>query len=123
MTHALDSIVVQLTVRCPYLFDMAGLKGLTQGTTQCLGIGRVNVYDLVGPLEPEVRGGEVVLAGDVDEGSPFGIGEVYARLAPCGGNQVAHDPIVLWRPPASILNAPRRFEGNPGDSGTPSSRL
>jgi hypothetical protein len=29
MTHTLDSVVVQLTVRCPYFFDVAGFEGLT----------------------------------------------------------------------------------------------
>src|SRR5919202_118130 len=95
MTHALDGIVVQLAVRCPYLFDIAGLEGLTQGATQSFDIGRVHVYDLAAPLESEVRSGEVVLAGDVDEGPPFWVAEVYARLAVCRRYQVAHCLIVL----------------------------
>jgi hypothetical protein len=49
-----------------------------------------------------VRGGEAVLAGDVDEGSPLGVGELYARLALCRRNQVAHGTIVRWRTPASM---------------------
>ena len=75
MTHALDRVVVDLTVRCPYLFDLAGFEGLTQGATKFFGIGRLHakLHGFVSTLEPEVRGGEVVLAGDVDEGPPFGV--------------------------------------------------
>jgi hypothetical protein len=43
-----------------------------------------------------------VLAGDVDEGSPLGVGEVYACLTLCCRNQVAHGTIVRWRTPASM---------------------
>ena len=41
-----------------------------------------------------------MLAGDVDAGPPFGVGEGYARLALCRRNQVTHGPIVRGRPPA-----------------------
>src|SRR5215216_1772981 len=103
MTHALDGIVVQLTVRCPYLFDMARFEGLTQRATQFLGIGRVDVHGFVGSLESEVRSREVVLAGEVDEGPPFGVREVYAYLALCCHHQVTHGLIVLWRQPAASI--------------------
>jgi hypothetical protein len=36
-----------------------------------------------------------MLAGDVDEGLPLRVGEVYACLALCCRNQVTHGPIVL----------------------------
>jgi len=45
-------------------------------------------------LEPEVRGGEAVIACDVDEGLPFGVGELYAYLAP---------PAALIRYPTTPL--------------------
>ena len=31
MTHALDGVVVQLGLQCPYLYYVAGFEGLTQG--------------------------------------------------------------------------------------------
>ena len=83
VTHALDGIVGQLTVWCHYLFDIVGFEGVTQRATQIFGIGRVDVHGFVVSLESEVRSGEVVLAGDVDEGSPFGVREVYACLCLC----------------------------------------
>ena len=105
MTHALDGIVGQLTVWCPYLFDFADFEGLTQRATQFFGIGRLDAHGFVVSLESEVRSGEVVLAGDVDEGSPFGVREVYAFLVICCRHQVTHSLIVLWGLPASILRA------------------
>src|SRR5215216_806264 len=83
VTYALDGIVGQLTVWCPYLFDFADFEGLTEGATQFFGIGRLDVHGFVVSLESEVWSGEVVLAGDVDEGSPFGVREVYACLCLC----------------------------------------
>ena len=76
MAHALDGIVGQLTVRCPYFFDIAGFKGLTQSATQSFDIGPAHVYGFFALLESEVRSGEAVLAGDVHEGAPFGVREV-----------------------------------------------
>src|SRR5215208_5770372 len=95
MAHALDSVVGQLTVWCLYLFDVAGFEGLTQSATQCFGIRPAHIYGFVATLESEVRSGEVVLAGDVDEGPPFGVREVYACLATCCCDQVSHSLIVL----------------------------
>src|SRR5687768_18475385 len=118
MTHTLDGIVVQLTVRCPYLFEMAGFEDLTQRATQVFGIGRLHVHGFVVSLESEVRSGEVVLAGDVDEGSPFGVREVYAYLALCCLHQVTHALIVLWRPPASILRGSYSLGLRAEDSGS-----
>ncbi len=43
MTHALDGIVVQLAARRPYLFNVAGFEGLTQGAAQSFGIGAVHL--------------------------------------------------------------------------------
>ncbi len=43
MTHALDGVVVQLALRCPYLFYVAGFEGLTQGAAQSFGIGAVHL--------------------------------------------------------------------------------
>src|SRR5215207_5463717 len=105
MTHALDGIVVQLTARCRCLSDVAGFEGLTEGAPQLLGIGRLHLHGFVVSLESEVRSGEVVLAGDVDEGPPFGVREVYAFLVICCRHQVTHGLIVLWGLPASILRA------------------
>jgi hypothetical protein len=105
VTHALESIVGQLTVWCPYLFDFADFEGLTQRATQIFSIVRVDVHGFVIFLESEVQSGEVVLAGDVDEGSPFGVCEVYAFLVICCRHQVTHGLIVLWRLPASIQRA------------------
>ena len=83
MTHALDGIVGQLTVWCSYLFNIAGFEDLTKSPTQFVGIGRLHGYGFVIFLESEVRSGEVMLAGDVDEGPPFGVCEVYAYLHLC----------------------------------------
>src|SRR5215204_2661431 len=105
MTHALDGIVGQLTLWCHYLSAIVGFEGVTQRATQFFGIRRVDVHGFVVSLESEVRSGEVVLAGDVDEGSPFWVGEVYAFLVLCCRYQVTHGLIVLWRLPASILRA------------------
>ena len=95
VTHALDGIIGQLTVWCHYLFAIVGFEGVTQRATQFFGIGRVDVHGFVVSLESEVRSGEVVLAGDVDEGSPFGVREVYAFLVICCRHQVTHGLIVL----------------------------
>jgi hypothetical protein len=46
-----------------------------------------------------------VLTGDVNEGSPFGVREVYAFLVICCRHQVTHGLIVLWGLPVSILRA------------------
>ncbi len=43
MTHALDGVVVQLALRCPYLFYVAGFEGLTQDAAQSFGIGAVHL--------------------------------------------------------------------------------
>jgi hypothetical protein len=43
MTYALDGVVVQLAVRCPYRFSVAGFEGLTEGVAQSFGIGAVNL--------------------------------------------------------------------------------
>ena len=94
MAHALDGIVGQLTVRCPYPFYVAGFEGPTQSATQSFGIDRLHVYGFFTLLESEVRGGEAVLAGDVDEGTPFGVREVYVYLAICCHYPVSHNPIV-----------------------------
>src|SRR5829696_323286 len=95
MTHPLDSVVGQLTVWCLYLFDVAGFEGLTQSATQCLGIRPAHIYGFAASLESEVRSGEAVLAGDVDEGLPFRVGEVYACSTICCCYQVSHILIVL----------------------------
>jgi hypothetical protein len=101
MAHSLDGVVVQLVVRRPYLFWVAGYEGLTQGAAQSFGIGAVYPLGFFS-LEPEVRDGEAVLASGVDEGLPLWVGEVYARLALCRRGQVAHGPIVRWRSHASM---------------------
>ena len=80
MTHALDGIVVKLTVGCPYLFDFADFEDLTQRAKQFFGIVRVDVHGFVVSPDSEVRNGEVVLASDVDGGSPFGVRGDYAFL-------------------------------------------
>ena len=49
MTHALDGVVVELAVRCAYLFFVAGFEGLTQGATQFFDIGPAHVYGFVAP--------------------------------------------------------------------------
>src|SRR5215218_10199568 len=84
------------------MFDVAPFEGLSQSTTQSFGVGRIHLQGFFASLEPEVRGGEAVLAGHVDEGSPLGVGEVYACLTLCCRNQVAHGTIVRWRTPASM---------------------
>src|SRR5688572_956610 len=48
-------------------------------------------------------GGEAMLAGDVDEGLPLRVGEVYACLALCCRNQVTHATIVLGDRPRPCL--------------------
>src|SRR5918995_5156609 len=50
-------------------------------------------------------GGEAMLAGDVDEGLPLRVGEVYASLALCCRNQVTHATIVLGARPRPCLRA------------------
>jgi hypothetical protein len=47
VTHALDGIVVQLTVGCPYLFDFADFEDLTQRAKQIFGIVSVDVHGFV----------------------------------------------------------------------------
>jgi hypothetical protein len=81
VTNALDGVVVQLAVGRTYPFGVAGFEGLAQGATQPFGIGGSHLQGFFALLEPEVRGGEAVLAGYVDEGAPFGVGEVRARFA------------------------------------------
>ena len=49
-----------------------------------------------------------MLAGDVDEGLPFGVGEVYACLAICCCYQVSYDPIVLTAPYIRLAPYARR---------------
>src|SRR5215212_6126878 len=60
-----------------------------------------------------------MIACDVDEGAPFGVGQIRACLARCPRYQVPHDPIV---PEGRQLRS-RRARPQPGDSGTPGSRL
>jgi len=43
MTHALDGVIVELAVRCAYLFFVACFEGLTQGAAQSFGIGAVHL--------------------------------------------------------------------------------
>src|SRR5215211_5373145 len=76
------------------MFDVAPFEGLSQSTTQSFGVGRIHLQGFFASLEPEVRGGEAVLAGHVDEGAPFGVGDILAHLYPRRRHPVSHDPIV-----------------------------
>src|SRR5687768_10256263 len=66
-------------------------------------------------------GGEAMLAGDVDEGPPLRVGEVYAPLALCCRNQVTHDPIVLvGRPlPCRRGGTAKGYRPHSGENGAP----
>jgi hypothetical protein len=43
MTRPLDGVVVELAVRCTYLFYVAGFEGLTRGAAQSFGIGLIHL--------------------------------------------------------------------------------
>jgi hypothetical protein len=117
MAHTLDGVVGQLAVWRRYSFDVAGFEGPPQGITQSFYVGRLHVQGFFALLEPEMRGGKAALAGDVDEGTPFGIGEVRAHLVPRRRYPVTHDPIVPEGCPSSMPTG-----GQPGSSGTPARR-